>query len=294
MRNSIVLQISCFLQSVNAKLVKWRIVRPTVIVPVDGGICSQMVAYLRGQYYAEKGINAQYDLCWFRGMAKDTNGLFDRPFELQMLFPDLTIHQPSRLAAWWYRHFMKPLVPYDMLPDRETIHRSVYLNAYLEFRDNRWFADAFKHYFPIEKAITSSALVLPTENMHRCAVHIRRGDMSYVKFEGYENSLDYFVKAMRYVQTKYKKVRFFLFSDEPDWVLKKLCPLIPGFDVQMISGNMGHVDLLLAAQCETIIASQGTMGRMAGLLNREAELIIPPTGDWGSFHIEKYRPVERF
>ena len=285
------LQISRLIQSVNAKLVQWRIVRPKVIVPVDGGICSQMVAYLRGQYYAEIGINTQYDLCWFRGKAKDTDDQYDRPFELQLLFPDLTILQPSRLAAWWYRHSMKPVVPYDMLPDRETIHRSVYLNAYSDFRDDDWFVEAFKHYFPINKAITLPAL-LPTTNMYSCAVHIRRGDMSYVQFEGYENSLDYFVKAMQYVQTKHKKVRFFLFSDEPDWVMKELCPLILGLDVQMISGNMGHVDLLLAAQCATIIASQGTMGRMAGLLNREAELIIPPTGEWGSFHVENYRPVE--
>ena len=57
---------------------------------------------------------------------------------------------------------------------------------------------------------------------------------------------------------------------------------------------MGHEDLLLAAQCDVIIGSQGTMGRMAALLNSDCELILPSTGDFGAFPVEKYREVIRF
>lgn len=75
------------------------------------------------------------------------------------------------------------------------------------------------------------------------------------------------------------------------WVKDEVLPLVKDLKVEVIGGNMGHEDLLLCAQNPIIIASQGTMGRMAGMLNPKSELIIPPTGDWGAFPIERYRTV---
>ena len=62
-----------------------HLVRPRVIIAIDGGICSHMIAYLRGVYYSEKGLNVSYDLHWYKVSGKDVNGQSDRPFELQTM-----------------------------------------------------------------------------------------------------------------------------------------------------------------------------------------------------------------
>lgn len=180
------------------------------------------------------------------------------------------------------------------MPQNDEVLQSIYLDPYADFKNNEWVTNAFRRYFPIVDADKSSLPNLPVWKGKKCAVHVRRGDMSYVNFVGYDNPIGYFVDAMKYVQKKYSNVKFFLFSDELKWVQDKLVPFVKGMDIELESGNTGYVDLLLAAQCEIIIASQGTMGRMAGLLNLDSELILPSTGDWGAYHVEKYRPVMRF
>lgn len=110
MRNEYVIRISKIVQSINAWMIKKHLIAPSIIVPVDGGICSQISEWLHGQYYAEKGVNVEYDFSWFRTSGKDTNGHHDRPNELYAFFacyPNLRVQEASRLKAWRYRHFMK-------------------------------------------------------------------------------------------------------------------------------------------------------------------------------------------
>lgn len=291
MKKKIVYVVSRIVQDCNKLLVALRLVNPKVIICVDGGICSQMVAYLRGRYYSEVGFMVYYDLRWFQVSAKDTDGKFDRPFELQTMYPKLSIPEPSTLIAWFYRHFMKPISTINKMPLRENLKQSLYLNYYPDFPDGLWFVHAIQKYLALENAKEISLPYKVDEKAICCSVHMRRGDMSYVKMVGYENSIEYFVFAMRYVQQKHNNSVFILFSDEPRWVKDEVLPLVKDLKVEVISGNMGHEDLLLCAQNPIIIASQGTMGRMAGMLNPKSELIIPPTGDWGAFPIERYRTV---
>ena len=291
MKKKIIQIVSRIIQTCNRLLVVLRVLSPKVIILVDGGICSQMVAYLRGRYYAEVGFKVYYDLHWFKVSGKDTDGKYDRPFELQTMYPKLSIPEPSSFDAWFYRHFMKPLSTLDKMPIRENLKHSLYLNLYPDFPDSDWFVQAVHKYLALDSVREISLPYMVDDKAAYCSVHMRRGDMSYVKMEGYENTIDYFASAMHYVQRKHNNSVFVLFSDEPAWVREVVLPIIKDLDIEVISGNMGHEDLLLCAHNPIIIASQGTMGRMAGLLNPKSELIIPPTGDWGAFPIERYRSV---
>lgn len=291
MKSKFVYIVSLIVQSINKWLVAVHVLSQKIIVAVDGGICSQMIAYLRGRYYAEAGFKVYYDLRWFRISGKDANGQHDRPFELRTMYPELAVNEPSKVFAWLYRHFMKPLVPLEKMPVVEELQQSIYLNLYPDFPDGLWFIQAIHEYFALDKARTIHLPYKSDEKATYCSVHMRRGDMSYVKMEGYKRTIDYFIAAMRYVHRKHTNVVFVLFSDEPSWVNEEVLPLVKDLTVEMVSGNMGHEDLLLCARNPIIIASQGTMGRMAGLLNPESELIVPPTGNWGAFPIERYRTV---
>ena len=216
MRNEYIIRVSKIAQSINAWGVKEHIISPSIVVPVDGGICSQISEWLHGQYYAEVGIDVKYDFSWFQWHGKDTNGQHKRPNELFAFFacfPNLHIQKSSRIKAWWYNHFMKPVYPDAEMPDRDNVKQSIYLNPYANFKNDDWVAEAFRYYFPMEEADLSSMQVLDAGDASKCAVHVRRGDMAYVNFVVYDNPIAYFVDAMRYAQKKYGKVRFFIFSD---------------------------------------------------------------------------------
>lgn len=47
-------------------LVSLKLVKPRIIIYMDGGLCSQMNMWIQGQYYAEQGYPVYYDLDWFR------------------------------------------------------------------------------------------------------------------------------------------------------------------------------------------------------------------------------------
>lgn len=285
--------ISYLCQILNTWLVRCHLIKPIVVVGLDGGICSQMVAYLRGQYYAQVGVRVYYNLRWFETSGMDTYRKFERPFELLMAFPNLKLNQLSRFRTAFFQHFMRCEYDNNMMPDRETLTRSMYLSLYPSFRSAEDFRALVAQCFGVSARKAVNALEVPQGSIS-CAIHVRRGDMEYVSFKGYNESSEYFIDAVKYVKDKYRDIKFFLFSDEPEWVQEKILPFIKGANMEMVSGNLGHEDLLLAAQCPVIIGSQGTMGRMAALLNSNSELILPSTGDWGAFHVENYREVTRF
>lgn len=77
MRKAILKWVSCCFQAINRMMVKCHLIKPIVVVGVDGGISSQMIAYLRGQYFAQVGIPVYYNLSWFKNCGKDVYGKFD-------------------------------------------------------------------------------------------------------------------------------------------------------------------------------------------------------------------------
>ena len=293
MRKKILRCISLCLQAISSLLVKWHVLKPIVVVHIDGGICSQMMAYLRGQYYAQGGMDVFYDLKWFETSGMDNYGKFERPFELLEAFPKLELNQKSNFKTAFYRHFMRYGYTNNMLPDRNTLTRSVYLSLYPDFASNEDFNKLFSHiYAPKSYAQFGKHIDVP-KNYNSCGIHVRKGDMTnWMAIRD-----DYFIEAVKYVQRKYPKVKFFFFSDEPNWVIDHIVPQLPSVTYETITGNKGHEDLLLCSQCNVIVASQGTMGRFAALLNPQSELIVPSENEEVGFPVLRYRKgtvIEQF
>ena len=280
------LKFICLLfQSISWLAVKLHIIRPIVVICVDGGICSQMLAYIRGQYYAQHGIPVYYNTRWFETNGMDNFGKFTRPFELLDAFPKLDFPQLSRFKTAFYRHFMRYEYENNVMPDWETLTRSVYLSLYPEFRSNDDFMELFSKYFEANTWKPNCKSLNVENDIISCGVHIRKGDMT--DWNALPES--YFINSVKYVQKKYKNVKFFFFSDEPDWVSTHIVPQLEDVAYEIIIGNMGYEDLKLCAQCDVIVASQGTMGRFAGLMNQDSELILPSAKEDVGFPVLRYR-----
>lgn len=258
-------------------LCKIHLFRPKIIVMVDGGICSQMNQYLIGQIYAERGENVGYDLSWYEKNGMDVDGRFARKFELEEMFPDIHLKGFGLLTTWFYRMFLMH-TSLEQKPPKEQEGRiaPIYLGGYYSNTDDLVFSNQFERLFiSAKKAKVLYKLDTIAPNQHKCAVHVRRGDLARGDNPWYGGATDdYFFRAIAYVERCHPNTRFFFFSDEIDYVEKNLVPNLK-IDYRLIKEpHKAFEDLLLISSCDTIIASQGSFGKYGALLNENSMLVI--------------------
>ena len=248
--------------------------KPCIIVYVDGGICSQMHQYLLGRYYAEQGYIVTYDTGWYARNGKDNNGIHSRIFEFRDMWPDLPFEvAPSTLVAFYSRVFP---VQRNGMHFPLHIQPPQYLHGYYFFDDEKYYGALFQRYFNLENA---ASYELPSffkewEGV-KCAVHVRRGDLAQMDDVFYGKvTIEYFRKAILYIQDRFKKVVFFFFSDEIDWVENNLSHIYNSLPHKLIKGNKAFEDLYLMARCDCFIASQGSAGKFAAMLNGRGLLVL--------------------
>lgn len=255
-------------------LCKLHIKRPYVIVYVDGGICSQMHQYLLGRYYAEKGYHVAYDLGWYRRNGMDNNGIFERRFEFCNLFPNLPFKvATTKMVAFYSRVFSYKRHGMTFPTNEKS---PIYLGGYYTQFDNKSYAVCFRRYFNIESVFLNLNCFNKRGGV-KCAVHVRRGDLAKMDdcFYG-KVTVEYFNKAMLYMKQRFPQVKFYFFSDEMDWVEENLIGFCKksSYEYELMKGNKAYEDLYLMACCDHQIASQGSAGKIAAMMNGKGLLLI--------------------
>lgn len=256
------------------------------IVMIDGGICSQIDQYLLGMFLASLGCQVEYDLSWYTEYGMDMYGEQVRNFDLLKLFPSLDIHVASQKDINKYKYFFPYYNQWDnfIKSVKYLPHPPVYIGGYgydgiVPFRSSIYT----KIY---SKKIVTSLPNSENQNMLNkinndnmsVGMHIRRGDLTDGGIYRESIEKDYFLKALN---TFSDESTFYFFSDGMEWVKSELLPMInTSKKVVLIDFNgaeYGWCDLLLMSKCRHQIASQGSMGYHAFLLNSyvDKKICIP-------------------
>lgn len=265
---------------IDTLLVRLNIIKPKVVIYVDGGLCSQMRMWAQGEYYAEKGYEVYYDLDWYKTSAKGIDGTSERKMELHILWPNLDIQTLSPRMTWFFRKFLLWEPMSSVLPEASEIRRSVYFFSYsgISFGDMHRI---FSKFFQYDLAVKTVKMKLDNTKRY-CGVHVRRGDLTNIALPAYPRVADgYFIRAIEYVQKHEIINEFLLFSEDSQWLRDNILPNV-SVPCRIIEGNTGYEDLMLLAQCQIVIASQGSFGPTAALINPNCELLIrnkKPTKD---------------
>lgn len=269
-------------------LFKLHILIPKIIIRVDGGICSQMHFYLIGRLFHEKGYHVEYDLLWYVENGLDMDGKFSRDFKLLQIFPDLPFKKATRLSARFYRLLFNYKNNYFSSIESEDFNYlqllpPKYLSGYYKDPANL-YQNKFKKYFQINEEVLDQKNLIVLHDIQKCqnsvAIHIRRGDLSsYSSAYGYPASIQYFITAVNFLNSKYKDCYYFIFSDEPDWCRTNIINVLPScntYNIIDINGSdKGYMDLILISSCKHQITSKGTLGKYGALLKKEkGEVII--------------------
>lgn len=278
MKRFIIKCISTVLQLISRIAVRLGISRPKVIIYMDGGICSQMSMYLRGQYFKDVA-EVLYDTTWFELNGKDLDGRFERILELTELFPTLKFKTVNLKQKRFYKMFFSFPRKDGYLPEPGAIKRTTYFGGYFDMKP-----EDIKELFT--RCYNKETMKLPDmhlpgnqssgEKVTNVAVHVRRGDLANREDQWYKKVPDsYFFNAVDYVKDNFRNVRLFLFSDEPEWVEKNLCPHFTATLYHIVRGNKAYEDLYLISLCDVVIASQGSFGVWGARLNGHSTLIKP-------------------
>lgn len=263
-------------RSICKRLLKAKIIKPKVIVFMDGGICSQMYQYLVGALFTQKGYKVCYDLSFYKEWGTDLNYQFVRNFDLLKAFPYLKLEQASNMDISIYKreyyypgnHTVPRSEDYSFLEKNPPIYLGGYYLLPLEL-----YLNTFRKLFHLNPQILDIPNNLLCEEIksqtNSIAVHVRRGDLKIEVYAyGKPASSDYFKNAITYF--KDRKAHFYFFSDEPDWVSQTLLPLLPlsdNYKVVNINGSdKGYMDLYLIAHCKHQITSKGSLGKYGALL----------------------------
>lgn len=256
-----------------------------VIIRVDGGICQQLRIYAYGRALAQKGFHIKFDLEWYDKYGKDINGNHARNFELLDAFPnlpfDIATHDEIEL---YQRKYLRT--------DRVISHMEA--PAYIPGVDGHEIAvhhlidqrDYFISQLSPIKAEGIYTALHAIKECNSCAVHVRRGDLATYHFAyGSPCSIEYFCQAIKIIKMLDPDTKFFFFSDEPEWIKTELIPHLNNDTDYSICDQNGsdaaYLDFYLITQAKHIIASKGTMGKYAKILNTRDGYIIAPN----AFHV---------
>lgn len=254
--------------------VKANFIIPCIIIPIDGGICSQMHQYLIGETFRRKGYKVKYSLSFFEHNGKDSDGLQVRNFDLLKAFPYLEFEKANKCEAKLYCLAFNYIGLYPKSLDTGWIGLKPprFLSGY--------YADPQGLYRKVyNEVFRLDANVLDADNKalydiidgYSVAVHVRRGDLSgYNPAYGYPVTIDYFINAVKYLYDKYSSPVFYFFSDDKTYVETQLLPLLPQNICYKLVNNgaeKGYMDLMLISRCRDQITSKGSLGKYGALLD---------------------------
>lgn len=253
-----------------------------VLIRMDGGICSQMHFYMIGTIFRNKGYLVKYELEWYKSDGMDMNGLFVRNFDLTKAFHNLDFHQASKFELFFYKSFEFWNDYFGSTPYRyEEIPPPAYLTGY--YRDPSGLYADLPNIFAMDYSVLNpdslQVLDMIKSKGNSVAVHVRRGDLS-VYNSAYGNPVDdnYFNKAIEYIESKVRHAFFFFFSDEPDWVRRKLITRLKiqdnYFIVDVNGSDTGYMDLYLIASCKHHITSKGSLGKYGAFLAQSDTILL--------------------
>ena len=274
-------------RSIYKRLLKYGVVSPKVILLLDGGICSQMHQYLFGQLYKERGYKVVYDLSFYDEWGMDKDHRFVRNFDLLKAFPYLKMEIASPLAVSVYKRkfYNEGNNTTERVDDFSFLEKvpPLYLGGYYHLPADIWLP-AFRSIFRLCPEILddANARVCDEIRLVSCsvAVHVRRGDLKVEMYDyGKPASFDYFKKAVSYFQERKSAPYFYLFSDEPEWVINELAPQLQLTEkdcktIDINGSDKGYMDLYLMAYCKHQITSKGTLGKYSALLGDNPEKYV--------------------
>ena len=271
-----------------------------IIIKLTGGLGNQMFQYALGRHLAEiyqtplkLDVRVLLDRTPYDHFTSRTYGLEVFHIQADFVTPDdvKRVRHFYHTASRKERLFGYLCSPYRLVAEQQAFcfDASVFRRGKNVLLDGYWQSE---HYFkPIEQTIRQEFVFRPSPSQELLAmmrlvsqgesvsVHVRRGD--YVsnpvvaRFHGV-CGLEYYTQAMKMIAQKVASPRFFVFSDDMEWV-KAHFPRMESVLFMEHHGQTDTDDLRLMTCCKHhIIANSSFSWWGAWLASSPQKIVIAP------------------
>lgn len=272
-----------------------------IIIKLKGGLGNQLFQYALGRALSSRsGMALKLDASSYRQDAlrnyrlqhlRIAADLADEG-EIEALNPSkdhyaawLTRRCKWALQPFYRRSYVKERgFPFD--PEILKIRQPVYLNGY--WQSEKYFDSLrprlLEELLPAAPvAPENAALAAEMRACESVSLHIRRGDYvanpEALKVHGVV-PLDYYRAAAAKMVSALERPRFFIFSDDMEWVRENLDVGHPLSFVGVDRRNADHEDLHLMSQCRHQIIANSSFSWWGAWLNRNPDKIVLAPKQW--------------
>lgn len=233
------------------------------IVNFQGGLGNQMFIYTHYLYLRKLNPKEHIFGSYWSGSLREHN-----EFMLERIF-DLKLPPHNKLTDIFSK-FCSLMERLHLVSTEEGKY-SIFYNGF--WLDNKYCEEInprkifkFKN-LPLKGA--NADIEKEILNSNSVSIHIRRGDYTNkenMKLFGIYSSPKYYKRAIELELSENPDCKFFVFSDDPDWVRKNM--IIPNaVFVDSNTGNDSWIDMYLMSLCKDNIIANSTFSWWAATLN---------------------------
>jgi hypothetical protein len=273
-----------------------------IITHLKGGLGNQMFQYAAGLALAEKHhVDLKLDLSFLEA-STGSSEFTKRNFDLDIF--DFNYHVASsseiklftgKEKSFLYRvrrkffssSIKQKIYRYDQLnfdPGFAALGPDVFMDGY--FQSPHYFLkaeDQIRSHFRFKNAATGRNKELAGEigACNSVSIHVRRGDyLSPVNLSLFGNiaTLDYYSKAISKMKAELTDPKFYVFSDDAEWVKQNITVDAPVTYIDFNSGDNSFEDMRLMSLCRhNIIANSSFSWWGAWLNDNSSKKVIAPS-----------------
>ncbi|MCM1124530.1 MAG: alpha-1,2-fucosyltransferase [Eubacterium sp.] len=120
-------------------------------------------------------------------------------------------------------------------------------------------------------------------SMESVSVHIRRGDYLLPQNQALFGNIcteAYYCKAMRQMRQEYPQCRFYLFTNDKQWIKEQLAGVADAIEVVDIGEQSDYSEFILMSKCRHNILANSSFGWWASYLNRNPDKTVFAPDRW--------------
>lgn len=180
------------------------------------------------------------------------------------------------------------------------LNKDKYLEGY--WQSEKYFAscmDIIRADFTLKSGMNdaNAAVYKRIKETNSISLHIKRGDyISNPKTKAYHgvDLGEYYKDAVKFFKQNVRNPHFFVFSDEPQWVVENLSGEFKFTVVDCNTGKTGYEDMRLMSACSHNIIANSSFSWWAAWLNMNKDKIVIAPKKWftdGSIYTTDLVPV---
>ena len=264
-----------------------------IIVNIVGGLGNQMFQYAYAKALEQKGNNVKIDISAYKIYTLHGG------YQLNKYNIDLPISTKNENSRFYkddlLHKILKKIKLYipKIIQEKSLLYDSNFLqindDSYVDgyFQSEKYFSnirDILLKQFTIKQSVSSYTIEMKNIILgvkSSCSLHIRRGDFTNsinVNIHGVCR-LDYYQRAIEYLKNRYDNVKFFIFSDDIDWVRGNM-KLENVVYVNNIKHRLPHEDIYLMSLCSHNIIANSSFSWWGAWLNQNDEKIVVAPKKW--------------